>query len=1303
MSGAAGRGPANPPGRSRLAYRVGTYESFLRQMLDRLVMTLEHDADAFAVDRGAGRRDAPTVRLNLDDADHWLLALARSWASVADVLTFYQERLIQEGYLRTAVEERSVHDLARMVGYRPLPGVAGSTWLAVKVSEVEGLPPEISLPQRLVVRSKPPPGGAPLVFETAEPLRARAAWNRLPFAPRRLTLPPRLTADATALDLAGAAPGLVPGSPVLVRGRAGEEPVRRLVTLSAVEALPGGGAGLRWEGPLAPELGGALLDDVEVHAFDRRSPLFGHNAPPFASLPAEERRRVQPLDGGVLLYDGSGWHSRNRGLPSSSRVVSLTAGDAGHLYAGTADQGVFRSTDGGASWQPASRGLLQLDVRALAAGRRGVVYAGTAGGGVFRSTDRGAVWEPANGGEAALAGAGRRWSLPGPLGRGAVGGRLPQSPVRALLVASRQGPGVVVAGTDAGLFRTTDAGRLWQPVGPEDGEAPVAVEALAAGPSAGLLFAGTSAGVLRSTDGGRRWRPLNRGLPDTDPFRGVSTTRVHALVVLAARHGDGWGLVAGTPRGVYRWDGTAERWRAVPLGELPADAGVPVTGLTAWQDPLTTDRRLFAATAETLYESSDDGASWRAAERFPPGPVGALAAGTEGAPALAATPFGSFADRWPGFHLRRGRIDLAAAVEGLAPGSWVALEPVAGDDGAPVPEPLVHRVRGVSTVRRRDFLLDATVTRLEVEPDPRLADFDLRSTRAWVGSRPLVPAPRVEVDHGSALDVLRVALDGLPPTRRVIAAGTTPRQTLRRVVRQSSLAADLAALCDELAALQTDDPVRVRVWPGRVAGDATSNEDPAVDLRYEAAELIRLLSGLLDDPDAARAYGWLLGDAPGAPAGGAARARAGRELGRLLRRVEGSADGLATLRVDADGREAGRVLTAAELAAVLGDAAVRADAEGGRLRLPEAEGETLLVLTLDTLRVHANVVAAVEGMTVAGELLGDGDATRSNQAFPLSRAPNFRRDLPRPSSSVEVRVQGQEWHEVRRLYERGAEDRVFRLDVDHRGAARVVFGDGERGARLPTGHDNVVATYRTGMSTGRVPADGVTLPEGRPLGLDAVTNPLPTTAGAAPEPADQVRRRAPGSVRTLDRIVSLHDYADFARRFPGVARARAWSLPGAGGPAVALTVAADGGRPLEPGDDLLRELRDALEARRAAALPLVVESYRRVQVDVRARVRIDPDFVWDEVEERLRRALGVELGFPRSRFGGAISRAAVVTVLQRQRGVVAVDLDGFVAPALAPGAGERRGRPPRRRPDGGVEPAELVVLGSVDLVRMDPP
>ena len=70
--------------------------------------------------------------------DDLTTALIDSWAIVADIITFYQERIANEGFLRTARERRSLIEIGRMTGYELRPGVAASTFLAFDLEEAQG-------------------------------------------------------------------------------------------------------------------------------------------------------------------------------------------------------------------------------------------------------------------------------------------------------------------------------------------------------------------------------------------------------------------------------------------------------------------------------------------------------------------------------------------------------------------------------------------------------------------------------------------------------------------------------------------------------------------------------------------------------------------------------------------------------------------------------------------------------------------------------------------------------------------------------------------------------------------------------------------------------------------------------------------------------------------------------------------------------------------------------------------------------------------------------------------------------------
>jgi hypothetical protein len=203
-SGGAG-GPTIAPGQSSFPYRVGTYGTFFAAMLERL-----SSSQFPALSGPAG--------LKTRDADDPAIALCDAWAIVADVLTFYQERIANEGYLRTATERASIIELGRLAGYTLRPGVASNVYLAYTMAK--GMQGTVDVGHR--VQSVPPPGDLPQTFETAEPVDATDTWNTLPV---RLTRPQVITSKTTLVYADGMSTNLKKNDPVLVLSSSKEPPV----------------------------------------------------------------------------------------------------------------------------------------------------------------------------------------------------------------------------------------------------------------------------------------------------------------------------------------------------------------------------------------------------------------------------------------------------------------------------------------------------------------------------------------------------------------------------------------------------------------------------------------------------------------------------------------------------------------------------------------------------------------------------------------------------------------------------------------------------------------------------------------------------------------------------------------------------------------------------------------------------------------------------------------------------------------------------------------------------------------------
>jgi predicted phage baseplate assembly protein len=221
----------NRPGLTAIAYRAGTHSEFKETMLARL--STSHQ---------------PALQpLNTRDDSDFSIALLDAWATVCDVLTFYQERTANEKYLRTATEQFSVVELARLIGYQLRPGVAATGWLAFTLEDAPGafgqavnlsnvaqavqeVPPPVTIDAGVKVQSVPDPGDEAATFETVEAIEARAEWNSLK---PRLHQPQLLSATMGSIVFEGTATNLKIGDKLLIDISSASRVVRTILNVTA--------------------------------------------------------------------------------------------------------------------------------------------------------------------------------------------------------------------------------------------------------------------------------------------------------------------------------------------------------------------------------------------------------------------------------------------------------------------------------------------------------------------------------------------------------------------------------------------------------------------------------------------------------------------------------------------------------------------------------------------------------------------------------------------------------------------------------------------------------------------------------------------------------------------------------------------------------------------------------------------------------------------------------------------------------------------------------------------------------------
>jgi hypothetical protein len=280
----------NRAGLSAIRYRVGTHNTFLTSLLASLSSSTIPPWAPLSADNSDPSLASfnPAVALaplRTRDTSDFSIALLDSWATSLDILTFYQERIANEFFLRTAADTASVFDLAQLVGYRPSPGVAASVYLAFTLNNAPGSPDNVLISAGTRVQSVPGPGQQAQIFETSSNITALIEKNAIP--PQR-TIPWAINAGMTSLWIKGMANSISAGDAILfvseavytraVSGSATGTLAAELHTVTAATTNPSSGNTLlQWDTALAWPI--ADDDTAHLYVLRKKAALFGVQAP----------------------------------------------------------------------------------------------------------------------------------------------------------------------------------------------------------------------------------------------------------------------------------------------------------------------------------------------------------------------------------------------------------------------------------------------------------------------------------------------------------------------------------------------------------------------------------------------------------------------------------------------------------------------------------------------------------------------------------------------------------------------------------------------------------------------------------------------------------------------------------------------------------------------------------------------------------------------------------------------------------------------------------------------------------------
>ncbi len=597
------------------------------------------------------------------------------------------------------------------------------------------------------------------------------------------------------------------------------------------------------------------------------------------------------------------------------------------------------------------------------------------------------------------------------------------------------------------------------------------------------------------------------------------------------------------------------------------------------------------------------------------------------------------------------KINLDSTYSQVVLNSWIVLvKPQStSDDGIRTFDPYaeLYKVKKVGEVTKVDFNISAKTTRVDISGE-NIEKFAPRDTTVFAQSEllELAETPITDPVGGSEI-VLDIVVDGLAEGRKLIVTG----KRMRAIIEPTRSPLVLTSLDGSATVALT-------------AGDSLVVTGPRIEVEGNPNQMT-----------------WRLVDKTG---------------------FEGFVTAPKDKITFAPVRDADTVISEV---IQLDEAVLSADAEHTILKLvrpPQSAFALQNVYDRATVTISGNVALATHGETVKDEVLGSGNAGQAYQRFTLRQSPLTYTSADGPSggeSTLEVRVNDLRWAEVSTLFGHGPRERIYVTHIDDDQTATVQFGDGVTGARPPIGNENVKATYRKGTGlAGLMAAGQLSLLMTRPLGVKSVINPLAASGAQDPQQLEDARTNSPLTVLTLDRIVSLRDYEDFARSFSGIAKALAtwiWNVHTRG---VFITVAGIDGAAVADDAPLRGSLVSAISKSGDAHVPVTIKSYRGVTFKLQANVKIDSDSIEANVLAAVETAMRTNFSFEARGFGQPVTLGEVFAVMQNVAGVIAVDINklyrtdaaetfnSFLA-AFAPRAGD----------DAGVLPAELLTLDAEPL------
>jgi hypothetical protein len=294
-------------------------------------------------------------------------------------------------------------------------------------------------------------------------------------------------------------------------------------------------------------------------------------------------------------------------------------------------------------------------------------------------------------------------------------------------------------------------------------------------------------------------------------------------------------------------------------------------------------------------------------------------------------------------------------------------------------------------------------------------------------------------------------------------------------------------------------------------------------------------------------------------------------------------------------------------------------------------------------------VIATQGFTIENEIVTGQATGQPNQVYPLENTSVIE-------DSVSVTIDGVVYEKTQYLIDAPGTTPAFTTVTDADGLTYVQFGD-NIGGRIPPLNKTIYATYRVGGGTeGNVSAGSLTeILTGFSSGL-TVTNQSAAAGGEDPESTDSIKVNAPLSLKSLNRAVSLSDYASLTLQVSGIAKANATSEAYS---SVIVYFAPFGDRGVESDNvtptaifsALRTNVANYLQGKAPANTSVTIAPPSYVAVDIKLAVTVLPQYRQSSIQAAVTSAINEILAFDNVLFSDRISLQYLMRTIASVPGV----------------------------------------------------